>query len=202
MPRSGFRQEVLNVCLAQLLGERGIVSVPEQAYKNADVDHAKFPDVLVTYQGLRTAIEGEVGDQSNAHEKALESARKRVEKNIALIGVAIVYPKPLRQKRHLDELNTALSKAVLEIAVCSEAGEQDWAQGDLDYLADLLRRTFHSLVKEDVVTEAVEQLNGGVADFAQYALANPTFIERATSILGVGEPPRPGKELEEEEDDD
>ncbi|MCX8036056.1 MAG: hypothetical protein N3D11_03160 [Candidatus Sumerlaeia bacterium] len=57
------RQEVLNVLIAQLLQERGVISAPEQILDVANIPRRKMPDVLVYYNGLRTLIEGEVGDQ-------------------------------------------------------------------------------------------------------------------------------------------
>ena len=65
-----YRQEVLNVILAQLLQDRGIVSVPEGIIKSID-NRRRMPDVLVDFLGLRMMIEGEVSDQRDAEEQAL-----------------------------------------------------------------------------------------------------------------------------------
>ncbi len=54
-----FRQEVLNVLLAQLLHERGLVAAPEQVLRRPE-EAVAMPDVLVDFQGLRMAIEGEL----------------------------------------------------------------------------------------------------------------------------------------------
>jgi len=92
-----YRQEVLNVILAQLLEERGIVSAPEEILHTLAEKTRQMPDVLVDFLGLRTAIEGEVDDQPNYAKKALESAQGRVEQGIVHIAVAIVYPCSLRE---------------------------------------------------------------------------------------------------------
>lgn len=54
MRTGGFREEVLNVALAELLAERGVVSLPEQAVLSAQ--QRRLLDVLVVFQGLRTVI--------------------------------------------------------------------------------------------------------------------------------------------------
>lgn len=53
MSGDGFREEVLNGILAQLLNERGVVSIPEQSPR-WPLEGRRMPDVLVVFQGLRT----------------------------------------------------------------------------------------------------------------------------------------------------
>jgi hypothetical protein len=179
-----FRQEVLNVVLAQLLRERGIISAPEDVLKYKG--KRRMPDVLVDYSGLRTAIEGEVSDQPKAEEKAIKSATKRVEDGIAHIGVAIVYPEILRNKK-LDALPSSLEACSLRIAVTTEAGQTGFVDGDLDYLADILRRTFDQLVREDVVNRAVAKLEGGIEQYARVVSSSPATCERIAESLGIRE---------------
>jgi hypothetical protein len=163
MPESR-RQEVLNVYLAQLLQERGVVASPESILKLGPKKTRAMPDVLVFYQGLRTAIEGEV-ESSNARDKALASAARRVEQGIAQIGVAVVYPEDLRQ---IDDakLKMALTRAELKIAVTTEAETTGFVSGTIDYLERALRSAFEQLIKEDVVAEAVALLDAAVDQFA------------------------------------
>jgi hypothetical protein len=73
MNTTGYREEVLNVLLAQLLDEQGIVSAPEQSVKRA-TQARRVTDVLVLFRGLRTAIEGKVGDHPTAAEDVLKAA--------------------------------------------------------------------------------------------------------------------------------
>ncbi len=73
------RQEVLNVLLAQLLQERGVISAPESIIRVGKDHRRRMPDVtIVNFQGLRTTVEAEVGGPADAHAKALASARNRV----------------------------------------------------------------------------------------------------------------------------
>jgi hypothetical protein len=68
-----FREEVLNVTLAQLLEERGVVSTPEQTMHVSTVGR-RMPDLLVVFQGLRTVIEGKIADGSGVEAQALHQA--------------------------------------------------------------------------------------------------------------------------------
>ncbi len=201
MSTGGYREEVFNILLALLLHQRGVVTAPEQSLRQAVEGGRRVPDVLVVFQGLRTVIEGKVDDQSDAQEKALQQAQERVTKGIAHIGVAVLYPAHLR-RRPFDELMDALGQTTLRIAVCSEAGESGWTEGGLDYLADLLRRTFHQLVQEDVVSRAVDALNAGVDQFARSAFTNPATVQRAAQVLGINEPPKRKRKKQEDDEDE
>src|SRR5690554_3131492 len=143
MPRRQ-RQEVLNVVLAQLLQERGAVVAPESIVYSGATRTRQMPDVIVNYQGLRTAIEGEI-EATGAKEKAIASASHRVETGIAHIGIGIVYPDALRRVPFAD-LKDALAQAKLQIAVTTEAGMGDFTVGDVNYLERLLRSTFDQLI--------------------------------------------------------
>ena len=187
MSNTGYREEVLNVLLAQLLDEQGIVSAPEQSLKRASKTR-RVPDVLVLFRGLRTAIEGKVDDHPTAVEDVLNDARGRVEQGIAHIGIAVLYPSALRQIQ-FPSVKNELGKAKLRIAIYSETGQQGWSDGDVNYLGAMLRRTFDQLVEEDVVTQAVAALDSGVEVFAQAINASPAAIERSAELLGIGEPP-------------
>jgi hypothetical protein len=200
MTTGGYREEVFNVLLALLLHQRGVVTAPEQAFKQDIDSRRRIPDVLVVFQGLRTVIEGKVDDRPDAREEALQQAQERVNKGIAHIGMAVIYPRTLRRTPFPD-LTDALSQSQFSIATFSEAGETGWTEGDLDYLAEVLRRTFDQLIQEDVVAKAVESLSGGVREFARSAFASPATAQRAAQILGISEPPRRRRRRAEDEDE-
>ena len=196
-----YRQEVLNVLLAQLLQERGVISAPENIIR-AGVDQQKrMPDVtVVSYQGLRTVIEAEVGSTPNAREKSIASARKRVEEGIAHIGVAIVYPATLRNAniQAAAQLKNDLADASLEIAVVTEAGETDFVEGDVDYLATALNHAFEQLLREDVVARAVAALDVGINRFANGILGKPGIVGRVADTMGIKALPQRKKVSDEE----
>ena len=201
MASSGYREEVFNVLLALLLHERGVVSAPEQSFKKALEERRHVPDVLVVFRGLRTVIEGKVADKAGADQKALAQARDRVVNGIAHIGIALLYPPSIRKISLFSELQSMLGGCTFSMAVCSEAGETGWTEGGINYLADVLRRTFDQLVREDVVTKAVEALNSGVEQFARSAFASPATVQKAAEILGIRELPKRGQKKHEDEEE-
>lgn len=180
----GYRQEVFNVLLAQLLQERGVITAPEEILRATPERGRRAPDVIVNFHGLRTAIEGEVDDQPGAEVRALESARGRVEEGIAHIGVALVYPARLRSVA-FDDLKSQLEDAPLRMAVVTEAEETGFTEAGIESLAGILRRAFDQLVREDVVVQAVTALEAGVNGFAGVVKESPGIAVRLAEILGI-----------------
>jgi hypothetical protein len=197
----GYREEVFNVILALLLHERGVVTAPEHSFKQALEERRHVPDVLVSFRGLRTVIEGKVSDKPDAADKALAQARDRVNAGIAHIGIALLYPPNIRNIPSFADLPPALADSTFKIAVCSEAGETGWTEGGIDYLADMLRRTFDQLVREDIVTKAVETLRVGVDQFAQNVFTSQAAIQKAAEILGIRELPKKKSKRAKDEDE-
>jgi hypothetical protein len=201
MSSSGYREEVFNVLLALLLHERGVITAPEQSFRQALEERRHVPDVLVVYRGLRTVIEGKVADKSGAAEKALGQAQDRVSSGVAHIGIALLYPAAIRKITSFSELSDFLSNCTFKVAVCSETGEAGWADGGLDYLADILRGAFDQLVREDAVVKAVEALNAGIDQFSHSVFISPATIQHAAEILGIRElPKRSSKKSEDDEE--
>lgn len=184
----GYRQEVFNVFLAQILQERGVISVPERVIKAvlSKTEQRRMPDIMVNFMGLRTVIEGEVNDQPDAKNRALESAAKRVEDGIAHIGVAVIYPAFLRQLE-LSQLKPQMAECQYEVAVVAESefGERGFNSGDVNYLAEILRKTFDQLVKEDVVSQAVALIDAGIDQIASAVRHCPGFVPNAAQALGI-----------------
>lgn len=177
------RQEVINVILAQLLRDRGVVSAPETIMK-AD-GKRNMPDVIVDYNGLRTVIECEIADAKKAEEKAIALAERRVVSGIAQIGLAVVYPEFLRTAP-FGEQKEQLSNATIKIAVVTEGESTAYVTGKVDTIEQLLRRAFEELIKEDVVSQAVELLDTAVEWFAIMGLMRSRGSRgRVARALGV-----------------
>lgn len=193
---NSYRQEVFNVLLAQLLQERGVITAPENIIKLSLKGERRMPDVIVNFNGLRTAIEGEIS-QPDAEKRALDSARKRVDEGIAHIGIAIIYPKRLR-KVEFGDLKSELANSDLQIAILTESEDTGFTTGDVNYLESILRHTFEQLIREDVVGAAVAAINEGIESFATVIVDNEGVVGRMAQVLGIQELPK--KEPESEED--
>jgi hypothetical protein len=193
----GFRQEVLNVVLAQLLQERGVVSAPETIIKRQIDEHIRMPDVIVDYNGLTTIIEGEI-DGMDAEQNALKSAWQRIDETLAYIGIAVVYPSILRSV-DFPKLKETMRDADYKIAIIAESGETEFTPAKLDYLEKALADAFENLVKEDIVSKAVAKIDAAVEYFVDGLDLKSEFIDRAADILGIKELPNRKKEQEEEE---
>jgi len=180
----GSRQEVLNVVLARLLQEQGLVTAPEYIFDATLERGRKMVDVIVYYNGLRTAIEGEVADQPDANVRALQSARARVEEGVAHIGVAVVYPASLRSAP-FEQLPAEMTQSSLLMALVTEAEETGFASGDVSHLKGALQAAFERLIKEDTVAKAVALLSGGVERFALVCMTKPGILGRAIRRLGI-----------------
>jgi len=183
MPR--YREEVFNVYLAELLRDRGVISVPESIITQGKKRERKMPDVVVEFSGLRVMLEGKVGDTQQAHKKALGAARKRLEQGVAQIGVAVVYPASLRDA---SDVKTALSQSDFDIAVVTESQEVGYFKGNIDYLKSALTLAFEHLVKEDVVAKAVAALGAGINRFSDSVIGKSGVIQRLAETLDLIEP--------------
>jgi hypothetical protein len=175
------RQEVLNVILAQILAERGVVAAPESIMQSGG--NRIMPDVLVEYQGLRVMIEGEV-DSAQAEQKARDSANARVESGVAHIGVAVVYSSHLRQAA-FAAMKADLEASTLKIAIVTESGANNFLSGGIEQLEWALRYAFEQLVQEDVVQEAVDAIDAGVEKFASVVTLTSGNIGRLAEVLGI-----------------
>lgn len=197
------REEVLNVILALLLHRRGIVAAPEQILLSHLERRRAMPDVLVHYQGLRTAIEGRTAITQAAQTALLRKTRDRVQKGIAHLGIAIAYPASLREAP-FEQLEQELARACLRFAVISEVEDiqlglrlpnepepEDlimpavWIEGDLGNLTDVLRRTYERLVREDVVQRAAESIRAGIVELSEVILRSPGSVGRSATALGI-----------------
>lgn len=162
---SSFREEVVNVILAQLLEEREIVSLPETVV--SDIAEARrLPDIMTAhFWGVRTVIEGRI-EQSDAVRTSLEEdCMQRIEEGIAPLAVGVAYPVGVNAATSIEGLVGNLLESQLEINVFTEAGGQGWQRGDVDDLANLLRRAFEELVREDVVEDSVDAIDSSIDVF-------------------------------------
>jgi hypothetical protein len=202
------RQEVLNVLTAQLLEQQGLVAVPESIIPASGDESRRMPDVLVDFQGLRLAIEGEFASPQAAA-KARASALNRVTGGIAHIGVALIYPKELKSApTELSGLREQLENSELRFAIVTELEADQlvlpfhapapettpFESGTIGSLAAAIRRSYDYLVKDAVLERAVQMLEDGINIFVMSLARQPATTDRFMRALGIAAlPPLRGK---------
>jgi hypothetical protein len=175
------REEVLNVTLAALMASRGMAAAPE----TITTQH-QMPDVIATFRGLRCAIEGKNDDVTSARDVVASDALRRVEQGIAHLAIGVVYPAFLRSTPFAD-LHAAMNGASFDFVVFTEVGPGEWRSGGVDEILDELRRAHEALVRDDVVTRAVDRLTIGMAAVSTALLDYPAVCDRLIDVLGIGE---------------
>lgn len=182
MAGTRHREEVLNVELARLLNQQGVVAAPEQIVGATDGRTRRLPDVtIVDHQGLRVTIEGKYA-APRAGATVLEQAEKRVEDGIAQIALSILYPQELRTVPY-EALPAAMSDATYKVVIVTEAASSDWVEGGLGDIASLIRRGFADLLREDVVAAATAVIEEGVERFATTLLGSRGAATRVMNVL-------------------
>ncbi|HKM77058.1 MAG TPA: hypothetical protein VJZ32_11645 [Candidatus Bathyarchaeia archaeon] len=174
-----YREEVLNVKLAELLSKQNILSVPESIVVAAQ--HRNLPDITIAdYWGVRVVLEGKLADASNAKNVLEIQCRERIERGIAPISIGVIYPAEVRNVEWAS-LDRELASAQLKIKVFTATHEDDWVDSDLNSLSEILRRAYESLVEEDTVDQAVTLLRNSIETaaeaFAQYRGTEKRFRE-------------------------
>jgi len=182
------REEVLNTVLAQVLNARGANASPETIHSEG------MPDVIMSFRGLRCALEGKIDDLPNAKSVVTKQATERVDSGISHLSIAIVYPKALRTTP-FEDLADALAETAFQFRVCTENGTRQWRVGSADDILDELRRAHEDIIRDDVVQDAVNDLNIGLAGVSAKLVSKPAICDRLMDLLGIGEPE---KEAEEE----
>jgi len=181
-----FREEVLNVALAELLEQRGMLSVPETIRKSIARKTRDLPDILVgDLFGVRIVIEGRFDSGKPSRDSLLKDSRERVENGISPVCLAVLYPPELRSADSLPKLRRSIEKATLGIRVISENSDGDWADGTVDDIADTLRRSYELLVTEDVVVSSVAEIEDAIEAASEVFVHTPAFTERFRKALGI-----------------
>jgi hypothetical protein len=186
MPKVNFREEVLNVALAELLEQRGMLSVPETIRKSIARKTRDLPDILVgDLFGIRIVIEGRFDNGKTSRESLLKDSKERVENGISPVCLAVLYPPELRAADSLPKLRKNIEEATLGIRVISENSDGDWNEGNVDDIADTLRRSYELLVSEDVVVSSVAEIEDAIDAASEVFVHTPAFTERFRKALGI-----------------
>lgn len=175
------REEVLNVTLAECIVSRGMNAAPETIQRRGSAR----PDVFINFRGLRCAIEGKIDETSGVRESVAENARSRTNIGVAQLGVAVLYPKVLRETA-FSTLRNAIEENRLEFKIFSESSVTGWVSGNVDTLLESLRRAQEEVATDDAVRSAAEELAIGLEDVANAFLNEPATCERLIDTLGIG----------------
>lgn len=185
-----FREEVLNVALAELLKKRGSLSTPERIRKIVTPSgrERRMPDITIAgFQGVRIVLEGRSGETPNVETTLSEDARRRVEEGIAPICIAVHYPPEARRTSSTEQLESLLATRRLRVKVFSESGEGEWTETDLDGLSQIIRRSYDDLVKEDIISQAAEEIKNGIESTTSAILRAHANPRRIRDVLGIRE---------------
>ncbi len=178
---SASREEVLNVKLAELLSQRGILSVPELIMKIGK--QRRLPDVLIAnYWGVRVILEGKTNDKAGIKATLERDCEKRLEEGLASIVIGVLYP-PNFRTTPFNELGEVFTSNNFSIKIFSEAQQGDWDEANIDELSAVLRRAYESLVKEDVVNTAVQELQESIEAVTKDLSLCPGTAARLREIL-------------------
>jgi len=187
MPKVDFREEVVNVALAELLEQRGMLSVPETIRKSIERKTRDLPDIIVAdLLGIRMVIEGRF-NKGTARDSLLKDARERVEQGISPVCLAVLYPPELRSAESLQKLRMNLERATLGIRVISENSDGDWMEGTVDDIAEALRRSYELLVSEDVVVASVGEIGAAIEHASELFTRTTALTNRFRKVLGIPE---------------
>jgi len=187
----GFREEVINVKLAELLSKREVLAVPETIVRQA-LGGRRLPDIITAqFFGIRVVIEGKIGDQPAVAQQLEDKCEERLEEGIAAIAIGVIYPPEVREAGDLGDLERRLAAADLRIRVFTEAGGGDWVSSDVNGLAHMLKVAYESLVHEDVVKSAVDALETAIDGAVRRLSSTQAIVERLRPLLVL---PKTGEE--------
>ncbi len=178
------REETLNTQLAIALSCFGIQADAE----TIQVQGRERPDVLFSWRGLRVIIEGKFADHPQARQVVLDDARGRVQRGIAHIAAAVVYPESLRTVP-TPELFEQLQTAALAYGIISESEETAWFEGTPAALMDALRRAQETLARQDLVTRIAQSLAERLDMVTMLWSWQAGTCDRLSLLLGMPLPP-------------
>ena len=184
MDQTKFREEVLNVVLAELLEQRGLLSLPETI--RTALKKKSLPDItLADLWGARIIIEGRTNTGASIPKSLLKDAKLRVEQGLTPICLAVMYPPSLANSASLTKLKSDMSKTELTVRVISESEDGEWVKATIDGLTDMLRRSYELLVTDDVVTRTVLELEAAIDSSSRTLAQSKATPDRIRKILGI-----------------
>jgi hypothetical protein len=182
MPR--YREEVINVELAELLKRYNLQADPETIRKG------NKPDVIINMGGLKVIIEGRFGQEQSLR----RDVRRRIEEGIADISLGILYPDELKEANDLSHLREKIKKCSYKGFVFYFAtngiSSQDFGPSDLHEIVGLLNNIFSLYIQNDLVREQVrvieELIEEAVSDICKtdFFFDSEILVKKLMDTLG------------------
>lgn len=164
---SNFREEVYNVCLAELLCDRGIDALPESI-----VRLKKMPDVRIFIKGVRIIIEGKFYNRLHLEEQVNE----RVQMGLCDICIGIIYDIELKNANSIKEIKDRLLHGKFDIILCyqDENGiiKKTLVSSDLSLLIEIINNTVTLIVGNNTLLKMVHVVEENLNALTEYASRN------------------------------
>jgi type I restriction-modification system DNA methylase subunit len=164
---SNFREEVYNVCLAELLCERGIDALPESIVKLK-----KMPDVRIFVKGVRIILEGKFFNK----QKLSDQVNERVQMGLCDICIGIIYDSELKNANSIKEIKDKFLCGKFDIMLCyqDEFGiiKKTLVSSDLTLLIEIINNTVSLIVGNNTLLKMVHVVEENLNSLTEYASRN------------------------------
>ena len=181
-----FREEVINVKLADALIARGLEANAET------IKRSGRPDVLISLEGVKVVLEGRTASQEAA---LMRDAEERVENGVADISIAVVYPKDLKVATGMADLARKIEatcySGCIFYADSSGVAKMPFQGASLDELVQYINAAFRIRVQNDVVREKVAEISDTMewvvecASKSNLFFSSDVLIRELKQVLGI-----------------
>lgn len=171
------REEVYNVHLAQLLGERGATRCEAEQRHGDDI-----PDVLFEWFGLDCVLEAKYDIPGKAMEVSGQVAN-RLAAGFGILGMAVLYPQDLVTT--LDDPGVALLGAAMKVQI-SAGGHPPGRWHDVDGVEGIVGVLEHAraaLISDDQLATSVRLLGQSVDALARGFVAQPGHLPQLSRLV-------------------
>lgn len=184
-----FREEVINVELAELLCSKGLRAQPETIVRNG-----KMPDVIIVVQGVTVILECRFSIRS-----LRSDAAARIEQGLCDICIALQYDQRLRQCTVTNELRKALSESTYsgEIVFQTSTGIETipFTKYTIDDLVGVINKSCELIVDSDILKDLVTKVHSSLNELVDYSAANGLLTDdfslfgELRELLGIQDMP-------------
>ena len=184
-----YREEVINIRLADILREMGFKTTGETISKG------KLPDVMVYVNGVRINIEGRFEKSPQAGELEAK-CKSRVEDGICDIATGILYPEELREAEDDSNLikkikNTRYPQSFIISVSSKGAKEISFGAQGIEDIAQELTALYTIIFENDILKEQIKKVDNAIKETSELATASDLFfsskvvIEKLKDVLGI-----------------